>query len=95
MQIFRTKFQLFLIRYCIIHFFVLSLHQLKQLKIKTMANFVLEVVFEEGRTDCDNCPFRTDNGCCDIPTEHKLDCDKYDLTTITLRKNIGEIKLNF
>ena len=38
-----------------------------------MANFVIEDVFEEGRTDC----------------------DKYDLTTIKLRKNIGEIKLNF
>lgn len=38
MQIFRTKFQLFLIRYCIFHFFVLSLHQLKQLKTNmTMA----------------------------------------------------------
>ena len=63
--------------------------------IKIMANFVLEVEFEEGRTNCEDCPFRTDNGCCDIPTEHKLDCDKYDLTTIKLRKNIGEIKLNF
>ena len=62
---------------------------------KTMAKFVLEVEFEEGRTDCDYCPFRTDNGCCDIHTEHKLDCDKYDLTTIKLKKNIGEIKLNF
>ncbi len=62
---------------------------------KTMAKFVLEVEFGEGRTNCDVCPFRTDNGCCDIRTEHKLDCDKYDLTTIKLRKNIGEIKLNF
>ena len=57
-----------------------------------MAKFILEVEFEEGRTDCDNCPFRTDNGCCDIPTEHKLNCDEYDLTTIRLRKNIVEIK---
>ena len=65
------------------------------LKDRTMAKFVLEVEFEEGRTDCDNCPFRTDNGCCDIPTEHNLNCDKYDLTTIKLTKNIGEIKLNF
>lgn len=60
-----------------------------------MANFVLEVEFEKGRTDCDKCPFRTDNGCCDVRVEHKLDCDKYDLTTIKLKKNIGEIKLNF
>lgn len=58
-----------------------------------MAKFVLEVEFEKGRTNCDDCPFRTDNGCCDIRIE--LDCDQYDLTTIKLRKNIGEIKLNF
>lgn len=65
------------------------------LKDKTMANFVLEVEFERGRTNCYNCPFYTDNGCCDVRVEHKLDCDKYDLTTIKLKKNIGEIKLNF
>lgn len=62
---------------------------------KTMAKFVLEVEFEEGKTNCDNCPFRTDNGCCKVRTEHNLNCDKYDLTTIKLTKNIGEIKLNF
>jgi hypothetical protein len=57
-----------------------------------MAKFILEVEFDEGRTNCDDCPFKTDNGCCDIPVEHKLDCDEYDLTTIRLRKYIGEIK---
>ena len=62
---------------------------------KTMAKFVLEVDFEECKTNCDNCPFRTDNGCCKFRTEHNLNCDKYDLTTIKLTKNIGEIKLNF
>ena len=34
MQIFQGKFNLFLIRYCIIHFFVLSLHQEKLITIK-------------------------------------------------------------
>ena len=60
-----------------------------------MAKFVLEVEFEEGRTNCDDCPFITDIGCCKVRTEHKLDCDKYDLTTIKLSKNIGEVKKDF
>lgn len=61
-----------------------------------MAKFVLEVEFDEGKTNCDNCPFITDDECYNkFRTEHNLDCDKYDLATMKLRKNVGEIKLNF
>ena len=61
---------------------------------KTMAKFVLEVDIKKGKTICEECPFFTDNACCKIRTEH-IDCDKYDLSTIKIERNIGEIKLKF
>lgn len=61
---------------------------------KTMAKFVLEVDIKKGKTNCEDCPFFTDNACCKISPEH-IDCNKYDLSTIKIERNVGEIKLNF
>lgn len=59
-----------------------------------MAKFVLEVNIKKGKTICEDCPFFTDNACCKISPEH-IDCNKYDLSTIKIERNVGEIKLNF
>ena len=59
-----------------------------------MAKFVLEVDIKKGKTNCNDCPFLTDNGGCEINPKD-IDCNKYDLTTIKIERNIGEIKLKF
>ena len=44
--------------------------------------FLIEV--EEGRVECENCPF---DGCrCGREPLSVLDCDKYNLATIKIKK---------
>lgn len=49
--------------------------------VKSIEKFVIEV--ERGETKCEECPFADH---CGFPLFNSLDCDKYNLVTLKIKK---------
>lgn len=59
------------------------------IKIKMEVNMTkLVFTVEKGRTTCDNCPIGSSGefACCHRRNGISLDCEKYDLSTLSLIK---------
>lgn len=70
-----------------IEIFFLPLYQLKQLNIKTMPKFEIEI--QKGDTKCNKCPFsyKLEGGglSCKIPDSIDIDCAEFDLSTLKIK----------
>lgn len=63
------------------------MHQLKQLNIKVIPKFEIEI--QKGNTRCDKCPFsfEVEGGglSCKIPYSIDIDCEEFDLNTLKIK----------